>query len=127
MIKIRRFKERHKFTIDGWFRSREMRPPSAKDLPETGWMAWDGDDYVAAIFCRVGEGLGMIEGLVSNPYKPGEVRHVAINTLVKTALDYLKIKGVKRVMAFSVDGSTLKRAESLGFTETNQRVIAIHL
>ncbi len=89
-------------------------------IPEIGFMAFEGSIPVAAAFLRrVEGGFAQLDGLVSNPECPSHIRHLGIDGVVSNVLNSAKKLGIKGVIAFTANKSTIVRASSLGFSSSD--------
>lgn len=87
-----------------------------KTLPKIGYMAFLGDQPIAAGFLRrVEGGYAQLDTLVSNPHFGSQIRHIAIGKVVSALLDEAKLLELEGVIAFTNDYSVITRAEAIGF------------
>lgn len=100
-----------------------------KSLPKIGYIAMIDDEPVAAGFLRRVEGdvVAQLDGLTSNPYFGGMIRHEGITVVVNQLILEAKILKLKGIIAFSLDSSVIKRAEVIGFTRLSHEVISLTL
>lgn len=99
-----------------------------KTLPKIGYICLLGDQAIAAGFLRRLEGgYAQLDTLVSNPYFGSQIRHAAIDKLVKTLISDAKDLDLHGIIAFTKDEGVIKRAKSLGFNEVPQTIIALPL
>jgi hypothetical protein len=85
-------------------------------LPARGWIAEFEGAPVAAGFLRLVEGgYAQIDTLVTNPDMPGELRHEAINSIVRNLITDAKSLNLKGIVCYSRDADTLGRSKSFGF------------
>lgn len=87
------------------------------NLPKIGYIAFYNKIPVAAGFLRRVEGdvIAQIDGLTSNPFFGSIIRHNALSQVLDRLIldaEELELKGL---MAFCLDPSSVKRAESIGF------------
>lgn len=81
---------------------------------------------VAIGFLRRVEGnvIAQIDGLTSNPFFGGMIRHASLSMVLdRLILDAKELK-LKGLIAFCLDPNTVKRAESLGFKVINHTALA---
>lgn len=104
------------------------------ELPAIGYTAWMQATWgincnllMAAGFLRVAEGVGILEGLTSNPLAAPEERHVAIDAVVKQLLDHAVSIGLTSVIAWTSDAGTLSRSERHGFEKRDSTIIVADL
>jgi hypothetical protein len=103
--------------IKEWLDLRKISTHICEDLPAIGYVFIFMGRPIASAHLRMCEGtLGIIEALVSNPMERGDIRHVAIDEVVKGLLADATSMGMKTILAYSVDDSTLKRSVSHGFS-----------
>lgn len=99
-----------------------------KALPKIGYMSFLGNEPIAAGFLRRLEGgYGQIDTLASNPLFGGQIRHEGVKLVVDALIMEAKALKLHGIIAYTNDPGVLNRAQSLGFVELNQRVIALKL
>lgn len=127
VIEVRKFHKNDLDLINVWLKDRKIKPIDLYELPEVGLVAVSEKDFIAAGFIRLGEGIGIIDSLVSNPKCSPEDRDMALNLifegLVKAAQGYK----YEKLIGFSVDDNTLKRAEMFGFNKSNHTLMVREL
>jgi hypothetical protein len=98
-----------------------------KALPKIGYIALLSNQPIAAGFLRKVEGnvVAQIDCLVSNPYYGSIIRHQAISGVVDRLITDAKEMKLKGILAFTKDGSVLKRASELNFQVVNQIIMAL--
>lgn len=114
----------------------ELMDMDTYTLPKIGYIAFyyniDGTNTVikdkmpiAAGFLRRVEGdvIAHIDGLTSNPYIGGILRHNALSQILNRLTDDAKELELKGLIAFCLDPSMIKRAESIGFKIINQTTL----
>lgn len=128
-IEVRPFSlELHMSEIYSWLIERGAYTPTQAEMPKHGFVAYtDGIPVAAAFLRRVEGGFGQLDGLVTDPLAPGEVRHEAIDALVNEILILSKELGIKAVTAFSVDENTLVRSLKHGFVKTTHSLIVANI
>lgn len=110
--------------INAWLIKRGHAEVTRHDLPEMGYVAWHNGRCVASVFLRRCEGrLGIIDGLASNPDIQPEIRHVALDALIKHIVEQAKKAKYKYVMGFTTDSNTFNRSIRLGFTESDYKTV----
>lgn len=84
-------------------------------LPRIGFIIMDGHDPVAMGFLRRIEKseTAMVDGFVSDPSAPVELRKHALDLLTKTLIKKAKSLGIKKLIAFSAHKNTIKQAQIL--------------
>ena len=99
-----------------------------EELPSVGLIAIDGDTPIAAGFLRYIEGnFALLDGLITNPTQLGSTRHAAIDAVVSGLISIAVRLGYTRLMANSVDESTLTRSLKHGFKPLDHKVIVLDL
>lgn len=99
-----------------------------ESLPQIGYIATEGSIVVAAGFLRKVEGkMALLDTLATNADCPPAIRHDGIQAIVNSLIDTAKQLELKYFMAFTVDDGIIKRALSLGFNVTDQRLIVLDL
>ena len=100
-----------------------------KRLPKIGYISYFGDSPIAAGFLRrVEGGYAQMDTLVSNPHFGSQIRHLAIDKVVKSLIDDAKTLDLEGIVAFTSDIGVLKRAEDIGFNRLDaQKLIALPL
>jgi N-acetylglutamate synthase-like GNAT family acetyltransferase len=126
--------EIRKFSLDdmdfllSWLEQRKCYLPNRDEMPEIGYMAWEGDTPIACAFLRRVEGNhGQLDGLATSPWLPGEMRHFAIDAVVQQILSDAKALGMRSLHATSVDESTLMRSKRHGFVPMPHTLIVADL
>jgi len=129
MIRLRSYyAPEHYSLIEHWLKFRGLDPAMAEDLAKTGFVAFKDNLAIAAGFLRMCEGsLAMIDGLVSNPYAPGVARHHALDEIIDELIFCARERGVKRILAYSVDNGTINRAQDHGFMSLPQVLLGLEL
>lgn len=105
-----------------------MRMDLIHEIPKVGFIALRDKEPVASAFLRRLEyNYGMIDGLITNPNSLPEYRHFAIDALIDKIKEKAIDLGIRRLIAFSVDKSTLARSSRLGFVQLPDTLIALDL
>ena len=125
IIVKRLVKEEDLPVINGWLRARGLREVEEDGVPNAGFICFEGGEPVCAAFLRRCEGgVGIIEGMTSNPDMPGDVRHTALDVLVITLCKQASELEMTKVLAWTVDNSTLTRSARHGFQKLPQTLLA---
>lgn len=99
-----------------------------RTLPKVGFIAYLGDQPIAAGFLRRLEPcFAQLDTLVSNAHFGSTVRHQGVSLVVEALISEAKALKLEGIIATTVDEGTLKRAVSLGFKVVNQHLIALPL
>lgn len=115
-------------TIKEWLLLHRMDPSLAEDLPEIGFVAFEGQTPVAAGFLRKMEGASaQIDSVITYPFAEAKLRHTAINMIVTALIAYAKENGIESLIAFSTDAHTLERAKRFGFRHLPHTVMSLKL
>lgn len=89
---------------------------SLEKMPKHGIVAYSSTDYIAMGFLRLIEGgYAQIDTLVSNPDCSPELRHRGISLVVDELIKKAKDLGLKSIISYTKDLSTVIRAEAIGF------------
>jgi len=114
--------------IYDWFRLRELNLELIDDIPAIGVIAFTEHIPVAACFLRsVEPNFGMIDGLITNPEMPSDLRHKAIDGCVKAIIKKAKDFKMKQIMATTIDQGVLDRSKSHGFIKIPDTMIVLAL
>lgn len=120
---VRYFKKSDNETLNYLFGQRGLSLENKDSLPEIGFVSEyeyspTYKECSGMIFLRRCEGgLGIVEGLVTNPHLPSAIRHLAFKTLVNRAVEEAKSLKITRMLAYSVIPSVIERSCELGFEE----------
>jgi len=100
-----------------------------KRLPKIGYISYFGDSPIAAGFLRrVEGGYAQMDTLVSNPYFGSQIRHLAIDKVVKSLIEDAKTLDLEGIVAFTSDSGILNRALSMNFNILDtQKLISLRL
>lgn len=125
---IQSFRKSDLEALNLWLYSRDRKGVEEGDLPNIGYIAFKNSHPVCAAFLRVCEGgVGMLEGLVSNPDLPLFTRHLGIESVIDRLILTAKEKHIRRLVSFSVDESTIKRVSKRGFKKQPHVVMTLTL
>lgn len=96
--------------LNNWLKARGRAPQEVSDLPAVGFVVLSEEIRVAACFLRRCEGgIGIVDGLTTNPDAPSELRHVSIDLVVKAICEEAKQREITQLIAWTVDKGTLER------------------
>lgn len=127
-MKYERFSAEHEPWLRDMLVARGEGEELALDVPAVGFVSFDEAGPVAIAFLRRCEGaLGIIEGLVSNPKCTGLTRHLGIDMVVRQLIEFARSSGITKILSYSVDEGTIKRASGLGFTVLPHRLFILGL
>lgn len=129
MIKVIPFAlSEHMGLLVWWLVQHKAHIAKAEEMPAIGFVAYyDGQPGAMAFLRRVEGGYGQLDGLVSNPESLGSHRSACIDAVVKEVINEAKAKGIKALMAYSIDKNTLVRSLSHGFVQQPHTLIALDL
>lgn len=117
-MEFKRYEKSELIHINSWLEKRSLPPAEASDMPEFGYIAYEDDTPVCAAFLRRCEGsYAILDGLVTNPDILGSLRNFAIDTITEMLVFLGRELGLKSIICFSVDESTIARAKRHGFKE----------
>lgn len=116
MIATYRFEiDAHKKIIDEWLSQYGKGESKRNEIPRLGFISYDDEIPLAAIFLRQAEGnFGIIDGLVASPEVLGELRNQGIDKAVQSLLIEAKMYGFDKIIGWT-NGKTIQRAERFGF------------
>lgn len=87
-----------------------------KTLPKIGYMAYLGDQPIAAGFLRrVEGGFAQMDTFVSNPHFGSQVRHNGIDGVKQALLSEAKLLKLEGIIALTSDLGIIGRAVETGF------------
>jgi hypothetical protein len=99
-----------------------------RTLPKIGFIAYLGDQPVAAGFLRRLEPcFAHLDTLVSSGHFGSHVRHLGVSAVVDALIKEAKRLKLEGIVATTSDKGTLMRAEGLGFHVVDQCIIALPL
>lgn len=114
--------------INKWLVARQKQDVDPYDVPDVGFVACFKKRPIAAGFLRQIEGENaLFDSLISNPEATSEFRHIAIDLVVNAVIGAARKRGIKQVLAFTVDEGTLKRALRHSFVKLPHTVISLDL
>lgn len=107
------------------FLQRRMDPGLAYEAPKAGYIVMDEFNFpVAAGFLRKCEGnYAFIDGFITNPCHPPEIRNKALDLLTKRLVR--RAKG-RKILAFTTDNCILTRAKKHGFAHLQGHQFLVH-
>lgn len=112
--------------INSWLKHRGHPIAERDEMPEIGFVAWEGERRVAAVCLHRCEGnYAWINGLVTNPEISPIKRSNAIDLVVQKLIATAKELKIKGILGFSVDEGTLKRSEKHGFRKMPHTMILL--
>lgn len=130
MVILRRFSPSDDLPmLASWLKGRDLPTDFLDTLPAVGYVVHTSNSLgVAAGFIRQVEGgYGMLDGYLTNPDVPPEIRHEALDALTAALLEEAKQLGISQLFAFSVDKNTIVRSQRHGFQQLGHVVIAAKL
>lgn len=105
-------------------KKREMNLRVAEEFPEVGYLVFEEGAFIAAGFLRQVEGgYALIDGYLSDPAMPSEIRHVALDMVTARLIKAATKMKVKRILGFSLDSNTITRSLKHGFVQTSHTMI----
>lgn len=108
--------ERH---MEAMLKARDLPQSVMSELPEHGYMYFEGDRPVAAGFLRRCEkGLAMLDNYISSPGEASELRDKAFDLITATLIEDAKRFEITTLLAFSLDRNVIIRAMKHGFVAT---------
>lgn len=123
-IKIRNTSSGDLEQINSWLVVRGQKPTLPDEMPDIGFMAEVGDNPIAAVFLRKCEGnFAILDGLITDPTIPGNIRHGAIDLLVEAAIYIATDLKFKNIFSFTIDESVLTRSGKHGFVKCKNVVV----
>jgi len=130
-VEIVPFKHKHFQALLDLHNSQQS--PTAKvltyrTLPKIGYIAYLGDQPVAAGFLRRLEPCyAQLDTLVSSAHFGSNVRHLGVSAVVDALINEAKRLKLEGILALTADRGVLTRAAALGFHVVDQAVIAVVL
>jgi len=108
--------------LNEWLRLRGHKAAEVYDLPAVGFLVSEGDFEIAACFLRRCEGgLGIVEGLTSNPTATSALRHQALDMAIQCVIEEAKSRDITKLLAWTVDAGTQVRSIARhGFVQSHQ-------
>ncbi len=96
-----------------------------RTLPKIGYIALLDNQPIAAGFLRRVEGniVAQIDGLTSNPYFGSIIRHHGIAKVLESLINDAKELKLKGIIAFTSDGTVVKRAIDMGFNIIDHKIM----
>lgn len=99
--------------LNDWLREREHKTFEYYELPAVGFIVSEGDLRIATCFLRRCEGgYGIVDGLASNPEAESWMRDQALDLVVQMVCEEAKQRGITRLVAWTIDSSTLERGST---------------
>lgn len=118
----------HLPTLLSWLVQRKAYIPTPEELPGIGFISFDGDEAIAAVFLRrIEGGHGLIDGLTSNPNKSPEVRNSGIDLVLKSLMKSAQILKMRNILAFTEYDNLVERMETFGFSKLHTKFIICDL
>lgn len=115
----------HYHFIRRWLEKRKMVLWPKEELPQFGYVASYHFEPVAMGFIRKCErGIGLFDSLICDPDCEFEIRNECLDFLVKTILFEAKRHDFKKIIAYSINISTLERSKKHGFHVQPHQVIS---
>ena len=120
--------EKHSHLVSAWLDVRKLSPNIIENPPTIGMIALVNNRPVAVGFIRLAEGgLGIFDGLCTNPDCGPMLRNNCLNKLVEALIKEAKNWEVATILAWSSDKNTLTRSEKFGFRKIPDSVIYLNL
>lgn len=110
--------------LEAMLRERDLPKSALNELPELGYIFFDGNRPIAAGFLRKCEGeMGIIDSFITSPGEPPELRNKALDILTKRLVHTANKLGISKLLAFSLDQNTIMRGLRHGFEATTHVII----
>ncbi len=127
-LSVRKFELGDLETVNKWLEQRDHHKISSKDVPLIGFIAHHNWEPIAIGFLRLIEGRNAIfDFIVTNPEALSSYRDLALNLIAEEIIKAAKRRKILRIIAYSVDASTLKRSLRHGFVQLPHTLIALDL
>lgn len=127
LVKIRRFDSFDVPLLQEWLKLRGVEVKE-EEIPGYGWICFVRDEPVATMFVRkMDNNLGFIEGITTNPNQEALHRHLALDNLYLTIINWAKENHFKALLGYSVNQSMIERSEKWGFVNTHQTIMSLQL
>ena len=103
---------------------RGMNSELAKDLPEIGYIVFDGENAIAVAFLRRCEGnYGFVDSAISNPSISAYTRNKAMQMVSAAVLVHAGKLGIKHMLVITQDNNTAERAKTFGFSQSKEVIL----
>jgi hypothetical protein len=118
----------HADHIRKWLGQRAMPLTYIQDLPDLGWIVFEGSEAISAGFIRQMEGsMVMIDNFISNPLANPLSRNLALDLITEEIIEEAKRMGKSSLIAFTKDAHTLERSARHGFSCAPHAMIFLDL
>lgn len=118
----------HMESLISILRSRSTYEPTRDEMPEIGFIAFEGSEPIATAFIRRCEGqYALVDTLTSNPHSSSSLRHAAQDLLIQRCISEAKHRGIKQLFAFTANKGTLERSIRNGFEQLPHTIVGIDL
>lgn len=116
-MKVRRYKAKDYEDICGWFRDRNLNPPTPKQLPKNGAIV----DGVACGFLFITDAdFAYIDFYIANPKIEKEQRQKALQLVTEQLIEWAKFMEFSLIMANTQFNSIEQLALTNGFENIGQ-------
>lgn len=107
---------------------RGMDKTLVRDLPQIGFIVFDNEIPVCAIFLRrIEGGYGLVDSAISNPEVSPIYRREAIDLASRVVVEYAKVIEIKQLLVLSTDANTIARAKSFDFVQAKDTLLQLNL
>lgn len=114
--------------LDSWLDKRDRSRWQTDQVPSTGFVYTIDDRPIAIGFIRKVEGnFCMLDGLITDPSQPGELRHIALDKVVEALILQAKELGYVSMIATTTEEDILERSVKHGFVKNPHNLIVLSL
>jgi hypothetical protein len=99
--------------LDAWYAAHGYSPLRPGELPATGFVV---EGAAAGFLYRTDSDTVILEGFITNPDAPPEVRYQALEQVHAALVAAAQQSGARRILALTADDSLKQRALTHGFT-----------
>lgn len=126
MVNIRRFESLDLPILHEWLSLRGVDVKD-EDIAPYGWIAFVKDEPIGVAFLRRTDHIAYLEGMTTNPNQSSRNRHLAMDSLTVTIIDWAKEVGIKSLIAYTVNEGIIERANKWGFRNTPHTLMVLNL
>lgn len=114
--------------LQEWLRIRKIPIEQGDELPSIGFAVCKDCEAVAYGFIRICEGkVGIFDSVITDPNRSLYTRHLALEILFEKIISFAKLNDFKKLIGFSVDKGTIRRAYNHRFQPQSHAVLSLNL
>lgn len=114
------FEKNYLVLLNMWLKEHKMPVICLEELPKYGLIVQNDERSLAMGFVRMGEGVAILDSIITNPNAESQQRNLALDVLFLNLLQYVKTSGIKTVMGSTRIENMKVRAEKFGFKQSDQ-------